>query len=164
VVLGALNVGRFSAVRWPRFSVSAVHRNLSLLGLAFLVVHVVTAVVDPYAGIGWLDAVVPFGSVYRPLWLGLGAVAGDLMLAVVLTSLLRRWINLRAWRLLHWTVYLIWPLSIVHGLGTGVTDDRLRWVLVVNMACGLAGLAAIGWRMTGSHPDTQVRNSVQVGR
>ncbi len=63
-----------------------MHRNLSLLTLAFLAVHVASAIIDPYAGIAWLDVVVPFVSTYHPFWLGLGAVALDLILAVVVTS------------------------------------------------------------------------------
>jgi len=102
VVLGAANVARFATARWPRFVISTVHRNLSLLALTFIAVHVATSIIDPYAGIGWLDAVIPFQSVYKPFWLGLGAAAGDLLVAIIVTSLLRLHIGLRWWRLVHW--------------------------------------------------------------
>ena len=65
VVLGASHSGRVASPGWPRFTLHAVHRNLSLLTLAFLVVHIATAIIDPYAKIAWLDAVVPFVSVYQ---------------------------------------------------------------------------------------------------
>lgn len=72
VGLGAAHAARWGSTRWPRFTVAALHRNLSLLAVVFLAAHVATAVIDPYAGIRWLDAVLPFGSTYHPFWLGLG--------------------------------------------------------------------------------------------
>ena len=83
VALGVLTTSRWRTPRWPRFALSAVHRNLTLLTLVFIVVHVVTTVLDGYAPIRLVDAVVPFVSAYRPVWLGLGAVAFDLLLALV---------------------------------------------------------------------------------
>jgi len=162
VVLGALNSARLSTPGWPRFAVAAVHRNFSLLVLAFLVVHVATAVVDPYAGIGWLDAVVPFGSVYRPLWLGLGAVAGDLLLAILATSLLRQRLGVRLWRLVHWASYACWPVAVLHGLGTGTTDRHTTWVIALDVACVLAVTGAIAWRLLTVHPDTEARHGGRV--
>jgi methionine sulfoxide reductase heme-binding subunit len=157
VVLGALFTARFSRPRWPRFTVAAVHRNLSLTTLVFLAIHVATAVIDPYAGIRWLDGVLPFGSVYRPLWTGLGAVAADLLLALVVSSLLRLRLSARVWRGVHWVAYACWPVAVVHGLGIGGADTRLGWVLLLYAGCGLAVAAAVGWRLTASHPDTVAR-------
>ena len=102
-MLGAIHTGRVRA-RWPRFTLHALHRNLSLLTLVFLAVHVASAIIDPYAGIAWLDVVVPFVSTYHPFWLGLGAVALDLILAVVVTSLLR--LRMAAWRAVHLSAYV----------------------------------------------------------
>ena len=102
--------------------------------------------VDGFAPIGWLDAVVPFHSPYRPLWLGLGAVATDLLIALVVTSLLRGRIGYRAWRAVHWTAYACWPVALVHGLGTG-TDTKLGWVLVLYLGSLLAVVAAVWWRL-----------------
>lgn len=162
VVLGALNTSRLGSARWPRFVVSAVHRNLSLIAVVFVLVHVATAVIDPYAGIGWLDALVPFGSVYRPLWLGLGAVAGDLLFALIVTSHLRQRLGVRLWRLIHWAGYACWPVAVVHGLGTGTTDRHTAWVAAVNVACVLAVTGAIVWRMRAVHADTRARRGERV--
>ncbi|WP_030443503.1 ferric reductase-like transmembrane domain-containing protein [Actinoplanes subtropicus] len=162
VVLGALNTGRLFSRSWPRFAVAAVHRNLSLISLVFLTVHVATAVIDPYAGIGWLDAIVPFGSVYRPLWLGLGAVAGDLFLAILATSLLRQRLGARLWRLVHWASYLCWPVALLHGLGTGTTDRHTVWVIALDVGCVLVVAGAIAWRLLSVHPDTTARRGGRV--
>ena len=82
----------------PRVLLAGLHRNIPLLAIAFVVAHVLTTVADGYAPIGVKDAVIPFLSPYRPVWLGLGTVAFDLLLAIVVTSLLRARIGVRGWR------------------------------------------------------------------
>lgn len=157
VLLGVAGAARLRSPRWPRFALAATHRNLSLLAATFLAVHVATAIIDPYAGIGWLSAVLPFDASYHPFWLGLGAVAFDLFIALIVSSLLRPRIRHRTWRALHWTAYLCWPVAIVHGLGIGGADARLTWVIALVVGCALAGLTATGWRATVRHADTEAR-------
>jgi DMSO/TMAO reductase YedYZ heme-binding membrane subunit len=164
VVLGALNGARVSSSAWPRFAVAAVHRNLSLIAVLFIAVHVATAVVDPYAGIGWLDVIVPFGSIYQPFWLGFGAVAGDLVIAIIVTSLLRHRIGVRVWRAVHWASYACWPIAVVHGLGTGGADSHSPVVLALDLTCVLAVTGAVAWRVRTAHPDTRARRGEQVPR
>ncbi len=138
VALGVLTSVRWRAHRWPRFVTAGLHRNLTLLAIAFVAVHVVSTVADGYTPIGLKDAVIPFVSPYRPVWLGLGAVAFDLLIALVATSLLRDRIGYRAWRYVHWLAYASWPVALVHALGTG-TDARLGWMRLI----GLASVAAV---------------------
>ena len=133
--------------RWPRFLSQDLHRNLSLLCLAFLGVHVATTVLDGYVPIGLLDVFVPFRSPYRPLYVGLGALGLDLLLAVLVTSALRHRIGYGSWRFVHWLAYLCWPIAVIHGLGSG-TDSQLPVVLVVEAVCTAAVLGAFAWRMT----------------
>jgi sulfoxide reductase heme-binding subunit YedZ len=140
--------------RLPRFVVLGMHRNVSLLAVAFLAVHIVTVVLDPYVPIRVVDAVVPFVSSYRPLWLGLGALAFDLLLALVVTSLLRTRIGLRTWRVVHWAAYALWPTALVHALGTG-TDALRPWFLATVVACVLAVAAAVAWRTALAPRDPQ---------
>jgi sulfoxide reductase heme-binding subunit YedZ len=146
VVLGVAGATRWRSERWPRFVVAGLHRNLSLLVLVFIALHVITTVVDGYAPISLLNAVLPFTSPYRPLWLGLGAVAFDLLLALTVTSLLRARIGYGRWRAVHWLAYASWPVALVHGLGTG-TDARVGWMQVVAVACVGSVVAAILWRV-----------------
>ena len=124
--------------RWPRFATVDVHRNLTLLSIVFVAIHVVTTVADGYAPVGLIDAVVPFLSPYRPVWLGLGTVAFDLLLALVVTSLFRSLVPARAWRALHWAAYAAWPVALVHSLGTG-SDARTAWL----QAIGVGSLVAV---------------------
>src|SRR6202049_3007922 len=80
IALGVLEVRRWSSPRWPRFVIDSLHRNVSLLAMVFLVLHILTSVLDSFASISLIDAVVPFVGSYRPFWLGLGAVSFDLLL------------------------------------------------------------------------------------
>ena len=142
VALGVADVRRFSTSSWPRFVVDALHRNVSLLALVFLVLHILTAVLDSFASISLVAAFVPFVGAYRPFWLGLGAVAFDLLLAVILTSLLRGRVGPRAWRATHWLVYACWPVALLHTLGTG-SDVRTAWLLALSAFCLVLVLGAV---------------------
>ena len=151
VVLGIVTSVRWSSRRWPRFVIEFLHRNVALLVVTFLGIHVATVVIDGFAPIGWKDAVVPFVSAYRPLWLGLGAIAFDLVVALVVTSLLRHRIGHRVWRMLHWFAYVCWPVAVLHGLGAG-TDAKLGIVLGTNVVCVVAVLASVWWRLAVGWP------------
>ena len=151
VALGVANVRRFRTENVPRFVLDAVHRNVSLLAMAFLLVHIVTSLLDAFAPITLLDVVIPFGGTYRPLWLGLGAVAFDLMVAVVITSLLRRRFGYRTWRAVHWAAYASWPFALLHGLGTG-SDTKAGWMLVIVAGCVIVMVVAVVSRAIAGWP------------
>jgi sulfoxide reductase heme-binding subunit YedZ len=148
VALGVADVRRFSTPSWPRFVVDALHRNVSLLALVFLVLHILTAVLDSFTSIALVAAFIPFAGSYRPFWLGLGAVAFDLLLAVVLTSLLRGRVGPRAWRATHWLVYACWPIALLHTLGTG-SDVKTTWLLALSSFCLALVLGAVLLRTLG---------------
>jgi len=124
MVFGLLSSVGYQRPGLPRFVTVGLHRNASLLALAFTAAHVITTVIDSYVHIPVQDAFIPFISSYRPLWLGLGAVASDLLLALTITSLLRSRMGLRTWRAVHWTAYACWPIALLHGLGTGTDTDQ----------------------------------------
>ncbi|MFF7408839.1 ferric reductase-like transmembrane domain-containing protein [Streptomyces lydicus] len=151
VVLGIVSGGRARPRRFGRFELGVLHRNLSLLTLVFLGVHVVTAVLDPFVHLGWAVSVVPFGASYRPLWLGLGTAGLDLLLAVAVTSALRRRLGVRRWKAVHWLAYAAWPLAVFHGVGTG-TDTRLPLQLWLYAGCLGAVVAAVWWRLVKAGP------------
>jgi len=152
VVLGTMTSGRWKADGWPRFLTAELHRNLSLIAVALLPLHGLTVVLDTYARLGLRDILVPFASAYRPLWLGLGVLAGELLVAVVATSLVRRVLGHGAWRLVHWTAYAVWPLAVLHGLGTG-SDTASGWALVLYAGCAAAVLIAVLTRLALHVPD-----------
>ena len=126
MVLGIVAGTRLSSTRWPRFVTQGLHRNVSLFVLVLLALHVGAAVVDDYVTITVQESLIPFIGTYRPIWMGLGALSSDLVIAMIVTSLLRQRIGYETWRAVHWTAYLCWPLSVVHALGTG-SDVRRTW-------------------------------------
>ena len=140
LALGIADVARWRTRGWPRFAIDALHRNLSLLAVAFVFVHVVTTILDTFVSIGPLAAVLPFSNGYKTFWLGLGALAFDLLLALMITGALRRQIGVRIWRAVHWAAYACWPLALVHALGTG-SDASQTWML--GLALGCTGVVAV---------------------
>jgi sulfoxide reductase heme-binding subunit YedZ len=152
LVLGTLAGNRWQTEGWPRFLTQELHRSLSLIGLALLPLHGLTVVLDSYARLGLTDVLVPFDTAYRPLWLGLGVLAGELLVAVVLTSLVRRLLGYGLWRLVHWAAYAVWPLAVLHGLGTG-SDTASGWALVLYIGCAAAVLIAVLARLALHLPD-----------
>jgi sulfoxide reductase heme-binding subunit YedZ len=139
----------------PRFAVTGLHRNLSLLAVAFVAVHVVTAVLDPYVTIGLTAIVIPFSSPYKPLWLGVGAISLDLVLALILTSLARGRISRRLWRALHWLAYLAWGSALLHSL-TSSTDLHSGVLLYLAVGCAVAVAGAVIWRIAQAGRDVPV--------
>ena len=129
----------------PRFAATSLHRSVALLAVAFVAVHVGTAIADPFVSIGIAAAVVPFVSPYQPFWLGVGAVSVDLMLALLVTSLLRGRIGRRTWRGVHWLAYACWPAAAAHSIASG-TDLRHGWLLDLGAGCVAAVAAALAWR------------------
>jgi len=151
IALGVADVQRWSTPRWPRFIVDSVHRNVSLLAMVFLVLHILTSVLDSFAPIALTEAVIPFIGTYRPFWLGLGAASFDLLLAVTITSLMRQRMGFATWRAVHWLTYASWPIALLHGLGTG-SDVKATWLLALSIACTGVVLAAVLTRVLSGWP------------
>jgi methionine sulfoxide reductase heme-binding subunit len=142
---GLITVTRFQAAGWPRFFNYEMHRRISLLSVAFLATHVLAAIFDPYLKLGLTAALVPFASSWKPLPMALGVISLYLVAALIATSLLRRHLPQRTWRLVHWTSYLMWPLALSHTVTAG-TDATAPWMLVVEAACLAVVAGAATWR------------------
>jgi methionine sulfoxide reductase heme-binding subunit len=162
VVLGILAVMRWQSPTWPRFLSAGLHRNLALLSVVFLVAHIVTAVVDPFTALGVIAATIPFTSSYRPFGVGLGVIAVDLLLAIVVTSLLRDRIGQRAWRAVHWLAYGSWPLALVHGVESG-SDASTPWLIGLELGCVAAVFVAVGWRIVAGRSNRSRLSAVVAG-
>jgi len=146
MVVGILTAGRVRSRAWPAFAVADLHKRVSALAMAFLAIHVLTAVLDTYVHIGWASVVVPFTSGYDPLWTGLGTVGLDLMVAVAVSSAFRQRISARTWRAIHWSAYACWPVAMAHSLGEG-SDSLGTWMLVLAGMCTLSIVGSLVWRL-----------------
>lgn len=158
VVLGLVTSGRRRPTGESATIVMALHRWLSLGTSVFLLAHIATAVAETYVSIDLVSAVLPFTSGYEALWVGLGTLAFDVLLAVVVTSVLRHRLAERTWRRVHVLSHLLWPLAIVHGLALGTSGELL--LRGTTVACAAVGVAAIVWRYTTTHHDEQRRLAV----
>ncbi len=152
VVLGVLVNRQVRVPGLPRFAVTGLHRSISLLSLVFLAVHVLTAVADKYVPIRLAAAIIPFTSSYLPMQIGLGAVALDLMVAVIITSLARARIGRRLWRAVHWLAYAAYPVALVHAF-TSAADLRSGGLLAVTAGCVLSVAGALWYRLGAAAAD-----------
>jgi methionine sulfoxide reductase heme-binding subunit len=147
LVLGITTRSGRRAAGLDRPGVADLHRTASLTGVALIAVHVGSLLLDPYAQLRVVDLVLPFVGSYRPVWLGLGALAVDLVVLLVGSSLLRHRIGPRVFRAVHWTAYAFWPVAMLHALGTG-TDASTWWFLAVAAVCATSVAAAVLWRVS----------------
>jgi predicted ferric reductase len=153
VAFGVAATQRALASRsWPRFATQALHRNVSLLGLALLLAHIITTTVDKFVKVDWVDVVVPFTSSYHRTKLGFGTIAFDIILLVVVTSLIRLRLPQPVWRGVHLAVYVAWPISLLHflTLGTDAKSGALGTGLAI--VCAAAVCIAVGVRIVTFRP------------
>lgn len=153
VALGIANQQRWAPRRTPRFVVEHLHRSTSLLVMVLLVIHIAASVIDGYVQIRLVDAVVPFVSDYHPLWLGLGTLAFDLLIALIVTSVLRAHLGARTWKAVHWLAYACWPVAMTHGLGIGTDSGTTGWMLWLSVACAGVVAAAVRARVSREPAD-----------
>jgi DMSO/TMAO reductase YedYZ heme-binding membrane subunit len=150
ICLGIANVGRLAKGAWTRAVAALVHRNASLLAVVFLFIHVITATSDRYVNVPALSSIVPGLSGYDPLWIGIGALSVDLVIAVAATSLLRKRMRPATWRLVHWLSYICWPAAFVHSIGAGSgqgVDTGHTWSTAIYFICGAAFAIAVAARL-----------------
>jgi sulfoxide reductase heme-binding subunit YedZ len=145
----SLSLGIATSNRWrPRgaalYVTTTIHRNASLLAVVFLGVHILTAVIDSDAAVGLTSALLPIGP---GIWLALGALAFDLVAAIVVTSLIRNRLPYRLWRAIHWAAYASWPFAIWHGIGMG-SDAGTWWLRGVTVACVAWFAGVVVWRLS----------------
>jgi sulfoxide reductase heme-binding subunit YedZ len=159
MALGIASSNRWRLGSQARFVTPALHRSLSLLSVVFVAVHVVTTLADPYAAVSLLATVLPFARAANALWIGLGAVSLDLILALIVTSLLRQRLGYRLWRFTHWGAYLSWPVAFAHSVGIG-SDAPSLWFRVLALGCLATIIAATATRVLLQHPGKRLKPQV----
>ena len=142
VFLGVLLAGR-GKTRWPRFAVEEVHRFLAILTGVFVALHGGSLLLDKVVPTGLGQELVPFTSSYRPVAVGLGVTAMELLAAVGISNRYRRSIPHAVWRKLHYLTLPAWLLASLHGVLAG-TDRTDPWFagLAAGTFCAVAVAAA----------------------
>lgn len=149
LALGALHNTSLTKVvgqTLPRFVLVALHRNLALITVVFVLLHVVAVLVTPYLPLRWYHLVVPFTASFNPWPVALGAVAFDLLLAVVISSGLRRYLSKRAWLVVHWTTYVCFPVAVAHAIANASFRGGTWWTLLVPLLATGMVVAALLYR------------------
>jgi hypothetical protein len=146
VLVGMLVSLKLRSPRWPRFVTTELHRYLTVLALAFVVIHGLAVWLDAFTGFTPAEVLVPFASHYRRLWVALGIVAGYLLLAVWASEYVRGRIGYAWWRRLHFGAFGVFALATVHGIATG-TDTASPWGLAAYAVSVGAVLVLLVWRL-----------------
>lgn len=127
---GLLIGSRGEALKGLGGDVKALHEALSLATLVAVAVHGVALLGDHYLHPSIFDISIPFTGAYRPIWTGIGILAGWSLAALGLSYYLRSSIGQARWRSLHRFTALFWALGIAHSLGSG-TDAGQLWFLAM---------------------------------
>ncbi|MFI6770716.1 FAD-binding oxidoreductase [Streptomyces sp. NPDC050355] len=140
VLWGLLLSTRVLGPRMPLGRLLDLHRFLSGLALTFIAVHLLALVADTWVDIGLVQLLFPFTSTYRPVAVAWGVIALYLLVAIEVTSLLKRRIPHRWWRYVHGSTFAVFVLTTVHALTAGTDTTAVRWT-ALTLAAGVTFLA-----------------------
>jgi sulfoxide reductase heme-binding subunit YedZ len=161
MVLGIVTVNRGRLGAQPRFVTAAVHRNIALLSVVFLAIHILTSLLDSYAAVSLLAVIIPGARAAHGLWIGLGALSLDMVVALIVTSLLRVRFGYRTWRATHWLAYLSWPVAFAHSIGIG-SDAGSLWFELIASTCLVTVLVAAAYRVRLHRPGKRLETQVMA--
>ena len=164
VALGLVLSARWKGPGWPRFVTNELHRFATLLALVFLAIHIAAVWVDPFTHFGAVAVLVPFAGNYRPVWTALGIVSLYLVLAIWLSTLLRRVIGYAWWRRLHGLAFALYGFAFLHGIGAG-SDSNTTWGAAIYFgSLALVGVLTV-WRVVAmDHLQRTPRSNVTTSR
>jgi DMSO/TMAO reductase YedYZ heme-binding membrane subunit len=144
VALGLIATDRMILHPGHRIFVQSAHRAASFGAVAFLIIHITTEILAQRVHV--LDAFVPFLSPFRTFYIGLGTIASDLVLLLVITGIMRKRFTAHGkawrWRAIHYTSYVAFVFGVWHGLlGGRAGKPYVDWsygFVVAMVALGLA--------------------------
>jgi hypothetical protein len=117
------------------------HESLWVFVIAFLTAHVVSLVIDPYAGVGIGGALLPGLSSYRSAPVALGVLALYALLVTALSARFTRILPAGWWLKLHRLAGAVLALAWAHGVLAG-TDTHALAPLYWAIALAVVGAAA----------------------
>ena len=154
ICLGLLMSGKARLKRWPKFALEDVHRFLGILAGVFIAIHGAALLLDSFVPFSLSQVLVPGTSSYRPLAVGFGVVAAELLAALAISNHFRRRIPHGVWRRLHMLNFAVWALALVHGLTAG-TDATTTWALTLYVGSAWSVLTLFIYRLSLSWESTQ---------
>ena len=170
VLMGLVATDRVVMTPGHRVMAQAVHRAFAFGTLAFLIIHITTEILAQRSHV--IDAAIPFLSPYRTFYIGLGTIASDLILLLVVTGILRKRFTGHGrawqWRAIHYSSYVAFVFGVLHGLlGGRAAKPYVDWSYGFAIAVTALGLAvrflAISLRpkeSLGSSPSARPRQAL----
>jgi len=137
----------------------AIHEALSLTTLAMVALHGLSLLGDAFLNPGLAGIVIPFVGAYRPIWTGIGIIAGYGLAVLGLTYYLRDRIGAARWRRMHRLTAVFWLAAIVHTIGAG-SDSAQIWFLAISGAVVIPAALLLALRWLGRMADS---DSVREG-
>jgi sulfoxide reductase heme-binding subunit YedZ len=151
VVFGLAMSGKQYLKRWPRFAIEDVHRFLGIMTGTFIVIHIAAIAIDAYLPFSLAALLIPLVSKYRAVWVALGIVAAELLVALAVANHYRdRGLAYKAWRKTHYLNFVVWTAATLHGLGSG-TDRSAGWLLAVYVVAIASVVGLTAWRVLRLH-------------
>jgi hypothetical protein len=144
VGLGLVATDRMFLNPGHRVFIQSAHRAASFGAVTFLIIHIITEILAQRVHV--LDAVIPFLSPFRTFYIGLGTIASDLVILLVITGIMRGRFNAGGkawrWRAIHYTSYASFVFGVWHGLLAGRSGKPyVDWSYGFLVAFVLLGLA-----------------------
>ena len=134
IVLGLALAGRIANKRRGMLGDAKVlHQTFGIATVVALAVHVIALAFDPWLKPALSELAIPFTLSYRPLWSGLGIIAGYGIIVLGMSGFLKERLGPK-WKLVHRFTGLAWVASIAHTIGAG-SDIGALWLTVVLVLC-----------------------------
>lgn len=159
IVLGLALAGRLRKGRGRLGDARVLHQTFGIATVVALLVHMVALLFDPWLKPTLTDLAVPFSMEYRPLWTGLGIIAGYGIFVLGMSGFLRSRLGAR-WKYVHRFTGVAWAASVAHTIGAG-SDTGTWWMTATLAACvgPVAVLLALRLRKARRGTRAQVRPS-----
>ena len=151
VVIGLLMASKVIKKPGLKRNLVKIHEQIALAALVAIGAHGVLLLGDGYLNPGITGISIPFTLAYRPLWTGMGILAGYLALILGPTYYWRRKIGTRRWRQIHRATVVVFALAVAHSLGSG-TDGASPWFRVMVLGSAVLVLGLVGLRYTRRAP------------
>jgi sulfoxide reductase heme-binding subunit YedZ len=119
-----------------RRALVAFHEQTALGALIAIALHGAALLGDSFLKPGLAGIAIPFVIDFKPVYVGLGIIAGYLGAALGLSFYARRRIGGKRWRNLHRATPVVYVLGLIHTLGAG-TDAGSSWLRAFMLATAI---------------------------